>query len=295
MSETGTIMPSQASKMTSQFSGEAALSFLMKNWPLRRPCTINEKPQEWPTFSFRTCDVSHDHWTPVIPQKERASGLAFLPVFATIAFYVLPANWQLQPAVQFAPQLMAYGALSVWAYRNVDQLHKLGLAFTNIQPGVLRGTLVGITLGILNTGVILYVMPVLGVDINFLSQTPHAQIPFWIMMPWFIILIAMGVELNFRGFLLGRLLVWFHRVRQPDRPSATRNRLQTFLPLSISALTFSFDPFMVSTFRDLHWIAIWDGLVWGCLWMRMHNLYTVIAAHAVEVILLYLIIRGILT
>ncbi len=231
----------------------------------------------------------------MIPQKERASGLAFLPVFATIGFYLLPASWQLHTAVQFAPQLMAYGALSAWAYKNGDQLHKLGLGFNNIQSGILRGTVIGITLGILNTVIILYVMPALGVDINFLSQTPHAQVPFWIMMPWFIILIAMGVELNFRGFLLGRLLVWFQNVRQPDLPSTTKIRLQTFLPLSLSALTFSFDPFMVSTFRDLHWIAIWDGLVWGWLWMRMHNLYTVIAAHAVEVILLYLIIRGILT
>lgn len=231
----------------------------------------------------------------MITQNERVSGLAFLPVFATIAFYVLPANWQLQPAVQFAPQLMAYGALTAWAYRNVDQIHKLGLAFNNIQEGVLRGTLIGITLGILNSGIILYVMPALGVDINFLSQTPHAQVPFWIMVPWFIIVIALGVELIFRGFLLGRLLVWFHHASQSDHPSATKVRLQAFLPLSISALTFSFDPFMVTTFRDLHWIAVWDGLVWGWIWMRMHNLYAIIAAHAVEVILLYLIIRGVLT
>lgn len=232
---------------------------------------------------------------PVRPQKERASGIAFLPVFTTIGFYLLPANWQLHTAVQFAPQLMAYGALSAWAYKNGDQLHKLGLGFNNIQSGVLRGTVMGITLGILNSWIILYVMPALGVDINFLSQTPHAQVPFWIMMPWLIIIIAMGVELNFRGFLLGRLLIWFQYVRQPDHPSTTKIRLQTFLPLSISALTFSFDPFMVSTFRDLHWIAVWDGLVWGWLWMRMHNLYAVITAHAVEVILLYLIIQGILT
>ncbi|MCA9451011.1 MAG: hypothetical protein H6750_18325 [Nitrospiraceae bacterium] len=229
------------------------------------------------------------------PHKERAAGLAFLPIFTTIGFYLLPANWQLHTAVQFAPQLMAYAALSAWAYKNEDLQHKLGLGFNNIQSGVTRGTAIGLMLGILNTGVILYVMPALGVDINFLSQTPHAQIPFWVMMPWFIMLIATGVEVNFRGFLLGRLLVWFQRVRQPDHPSTTRTRLQALLPLSLSALTFAFDPFMVSTFRDLHWIAVWDGLVWGWLWMRMHNLYTVIAAHAVEVILLYLIIRGILT
>ncbi|HNP31369.1 MAG TPA: hypothetical protein PKK23_20145 [Nitrospirales bacterium] len=230
----------------------------------------------------------------MIPRKEQASGLAFIPVFATIGFYLLPASWQLQPVVQFTPQLMAYGALTVWTSRNVDQLYKLGLGFNNIQPGLIWGTLIGITLGMVNTGVILYIMPALEVDINFLARTPHAQVPFWVMVPWFIIVIAMAVELNFRGFLLGRLLVWFHHARQPDPSSATRIRLQAFLPLSISALTFSFDPFMVTTFRDLHWIAVWDGLVWGWLWIRMQNLYAVITAHAVEVILLYLIIRGML-
>ena len=226
--------------------------------------------------------------------EEKAAGLAFLPVFATIGFYLLPANWQLQPAVQFAPQLMAYGALIVWVYRNVDQLHKLGLDFRHIRPGLLWGTVTGIMMGAVNTVTIIYVIPALGIDISFLSRTPHAQVPFWIMVPWFIMVIAIAVELNFRGFLLGRLLAWFHNVRQPDHPSGIRIRLQALLPLSISALTFSCDPFMVTTFRDLHWIAVWDGLVWGWMWMRMHNLYAVITAHAVEVILLYLIIRGML-
>ena len=52
---------------------------------------------------------------------------------------------------------------------------------------------------------------------------------------------------------------------------------------------------MVSTFRHLHWIAVWDGLIWG--WMRIHmnNLYAVIVAHAIEVIILYLIIRATLS
>jgi hypothetical protein len=70
--------------------------------------------------------------------------------------------------------------------------------------------------------------------------------------------------------------------------------MQVILPLSISALTFSFDPFMVTTFRHLHWIAVWDGLIWGWMWMRMHNLYAIMTAHAVEVAMVYLIIRGVL-
>jgi hypothetical protein len=113
------------------------------------------------------------------------------------------------------------------------------------------------------------------------------------MVPWLIMTIAMAVELNFRGFLLGRLLVLFGGALQTNHTSATRIR-QVMLPVSISALTFSFDPFMISTFRDLHWIALWDGLVWGWMWIRMHNLYAVMTAHAVEVAIVYLIVRNVM-
>jgi len=64
------------------------------------------------------------------------------------------------------------------------------------------------------------------------------------------------------------------------------------IPVFLSARTFSFDPFMVSTFGSLHWIAVWDGLIWGWLWIRFTNLYAVIIAHAVEVIILYLTVRA---
>ena len=49
---------------------------------------------------------------------------------------------------------------------------------------------------------------------------------------------------------------------------------------------------MVATFRDLHWIAIWDGVIWGYLWVRLRNLYVTITAHAVEVIIMYTIIKA---
>ncbi len=68
----------------------------------------------------------------------------------------------------------------------------------------------------------------------------------------------------------------------------------TVLPLGISTLTFAFDPFMVTTFRHLHWIAVWDGLIWGWLWIRTTNLYVVITAHALEVLIMYLFIRAVL-
>jgi len=230
----------------------------------------------------------------VTSHQERAAGLALLPIFATIGFYLLPANWQSQPAVQFAPQLIAYLALGFWAVHNVDRLPRLGLESNNIRAGLVWGTMTGISLGCINTLIILFVIPTLGGDIDFLPNTPHARIPPWIMVPWFILVIAVAVELNFRGFLLGRLLTLL--ALEPDNSNLTQNRfLRTrgaiILPLGISALTFSFDPFMVVTFRHLHWIAVWDGLIWGWMRIRMNNLYAVIIAHAIEVIILYLTIR----
>lgn len=229
------------------------------------------------------------------PQGETAAGLALVPVFATIGFYTLPHGWQSQLIIQFVPQLLAYLGLGIWASRNEGWLVKLGLPFANIRSGLFWGTVTGIALGTVNTGVILYVMPALNVDISFLSQTPHAQVAFWIMVPWLIMMIAMAVEVNFRGFLLGRLLVFVGDAFPTNHSPVVRIRLPVVLPLSLSALTFSFDPFMVSTFRDLHWIALWDGLIWGWMWIRMHNLYAVMTAHAVEVAIMYLIIRGVLT
>jgi thiamine transporter ThiT len=88
---------------------------------------------------------------------------------------------------------------------------------------------------------------------------------------------------------LGRLaalesLLWRH---------ASLRRLAP-LALMTSALVFAFDPFMVSTFRHLHWIALWDGLIWGLLWLLTRNLYATIVAHAVEVIVVYSAVRLVL-
>ena len=65
-----------------------------------------------------------------------------------------------------------------------------------------------------------------------------------------------------------------------------------YLAVGISALTFSFDPFMVATFRHVHWIAVWDGVILE--WMRMVNLYAVMIAHAIEVMIIYLLVRDFL-
>ena len=61
-----------------------------------------------------------------------------------------------------------------------------------------------------------------------------------------------------------------------------------------SGLLFAFDPFMVATFRHLHWIAVSDGVLWALLWLLTRNLYVTIIAHAVEVIIVYSAVRSVL-
>jgi membrane protease YdiL (CAAX protease family) len=211
-----------------------------------------------------------------LARPERAAGLALLPFLFTVSFYLAPPALQDNVAVQFLPQVLSYLGLLVWVHLNGQVVQRLGLGTDRLRSGVVGGAIVGIILGMLNVVVILAAVPWLGYDITFLTETPHARVPFWLMIPWFVCLIAVFVELNFRGFILGRLLA-----------------LSVPAPLAVllSALLFSFDPFMVTTFRYLHWIAVWDGIVWGMMWRRLANLYAVITAHAVEVIIMYCIVR----
>ena len=133
---------------------------------------------------------------------------------------------------------------------------------------------------------ILSAYPYLGYDISFLKTTLHGRLPLLVMVPWFICGIALLVELNFRGFLLGRLAALESRLWR----SGLAQRLSP-LALITCALVFAFDPFMVNTFQHLHWIALWDGLIWGIIWLRTRNLYITIVAHAVEVIVMYSAVR----
>jgi membrane protease YdiL (CAAX protease family) len=137
--------------------------------------------------------------------KEWGAALALLPIAATLGFYALPASLQEQTLILFAPQIVAYLALGVWVTGNRDIVSRFGLKKRNVREGLRWGLLTGLLLGCLNTFVILSVYPHLGYDINFLKTTPHGRLPFLVMVPWFICGIAFLIELNFRGFLLGRL------------------------------------------------------------------------------------------
>ncbi len=222
--------------------------------------------------------------------EERGAGLALLPIAATLNFYILPESLQEQTVIQFIPQILSYLALALWAQHNTSLMPRLGIQKGGVRIGLRIGLFTGILLGGLNTFVILDVVPWLGQDITFLKTTSHAKIPVFIMIPWFICAIAVFVELNFRGFLLGRLLTLGLTI------FGTR-----FIPwvsagaIGISAAMFAFDPFLVATFKHLHWIALWDGVIWGILWARTRNLSLTIIAHAVEVIIMYSVIRAVLS
>jgi membrane protease YdiL (CAAX protease family) len=218
--------------------------------------------------------------------KEWGTALALLPIASTLGYYTLPASLQEQTLILFAPQIIAYLALAVWARRNRNIVSRLGLEKMNIRDGLRWGLLTGLLLGSLNTFVILSVYPHLGYDISFLKTTPHGRLPLLVMVPWFISGIAFLIELNYRGFLLGRLAalesgLWRSGLAQRLSP----------LALIAGALIFAFDPFMVNTFQHLHWIAVWDGLIWGAIWLRTKNLYITIIAHAIEVIMMYSAVR----
>ena len=232
----------------------------------------------------------------MVSQPEKLPWLVFLPIVATLTFYSFPSSYQKQTVIQFIPQILAYCGLGIWATSNSHPFQRLGLTSPNLVSGVAWGSVVGLTLGTINTILILWVMPGAGWDITFLKETPHAQVPALIMVPWGILLIATGVEINFRGFLLGRFLVLLNDQQKPSYSHEPWKRsIGTAIAIGTTALVFAFDPFMVSTFHHLHWMAVWDGVIWGWMWVRSQNLSAVITAHAVEVIILYLSVKTALT
>jgi membrane protease YdiL (CAAX protease family) len=166
--------------------------------------------------------------------------------------------------------------LAVWATVNDRRLDRLFIVARHLGGCLRAGAVVGCLTGLFNLWVIVKLTPWLGFSFDFLRDTPHARMPFALMVPWGITLIALFVEVNFRGFILGRLaMMW------GDKPYGS------VLAVIISAVTFSRDPFMMTVFRGYHWLALTDGLIWGGLLLRTRSLFSTIAAHAVEVILVY--------
>jgi membrane protease YdiL (CAAX protease family) len=210
----------------------------------------------------------------VVP--ERAAWLVAVPLIATAVYYVLPDRLREHRWIIFGPQLAAYAALVIWLLQNRSSTGRLLVEPSRIFVAVQWGALVGLILGTLNLALLLVVIPSLGGNLSFLAETPHAQTPVWVMFPFGIAAIAILVELNFRGFQMGRLLALFGSSRVAQACAVT-----------VSALAFAWDPFMVHVFRSLHWMAFVDGLIWGTLLLRTRSLYATITAHAIEVWILY--------
>ncbi len=229
--------------------------------------------------------------TPVHPsvhrEPERLSSLVLFPLLTTALYYCLPWHLQTTTFFQFLPQVAGYLAFAAWAGLNPGLVDRLGLGKIRFWQGLAWGTGVGLGLGVVNVWVILHLIPSLGADIAFLKETPHARLPVALMVPWTIIVIAVFVELNFRGFQLGRILALCQKREVPRLAKAG-----PFLAAGVSSLAFCFDPFLVATFHHLHWVAMWDGLIWAIIWLRLRNLYATITAHAVEVIVMYSILRA---
>ena len=217
--------------------------------------------------------------------EERGAAQALLPVAATLDYYALPPSFKDRPWFnshhRFAPiSPSAFGPrTTATSYLGLGwRMEKPGMAYAgdSRQAGSRPPEYVRDSLG--------------RIHIWAMTSFPeiHAAwpLPFWVMVPWFICGIASFVELNFRGFLFGRLAALESHLWR----SGLVQRLSP-LALVTCALTFAFDPFMVNTFQHLHWIALWDGLMWGMIWLRTRNLYITIVAHAVEVIVMYSAVR----
>ncbi|MGH7255717.1 MAG: CPBP family glutamic-type intramembrane protease [Nitrospirales bacterium] len=192
--------------------------------------------------------------------------------------------------VQFLPQILAYLALAWWAWHNTHPLARLGLTRDRLWLCLSWGVGTGLVLGALNTAVMLWIVPWLGGDLEFLRDIPHARVPTPLMWPWTIVVIAALVELNFRGFLLGRLLTLSQQMWRPPV-----SWLGPAVAIGLAAGIFAFDPFLVATFRHLHWIGVWDAVIWGLLWVRFRNLAVPVVAHAMEVSLEYAVMKWTLT
>lgn len=211
---------------------------------------------------------------------ERWSGLAAVPAVLTLAYPFWPpfSSDSLWPTL--IPQLSAYACLALWSAVNGRRLERFFLVSHNLKKSLMLGGLVGLLAGLINLWVIVKLTPWLGYRYDFLRDTPHARMPFAFMVPWGIVLIAMLVELNFRGFMMGRFMAML-----AGRPYGFA------VAAILSAVVFSRDPFMVAVFRGYHWLALTDGLIWGGLLLRTRNLFSTITAHAVEVILVYSTLR----
>jgi membrane protease YdiL (CAAX protease family) len=244
-------------------------------------------------------DRSRARPRPLLITPTPADWLLALPIVATLAvwaLYLSPAgerliDWGRWPgmapwrawALQLLPLGVGLAAAVGWLAANRWDWPNLGVVRGGWRWG-LGGAAIGVGLALVNLFVILVLVPSLvgrsGVDYRLLYETPHARLNWWITLGVVVPLVAVLVELFFRGFLLGRLLVWM--------PAGALGRWSAIVT---AALLFAWDPFLVLSFRELHWLGWSDGMVWGYLFYRSGTLLAPVVAHGVEVGLLYAIFQ----
>jgi membrane protease YdiL (CAAX protease family) len=231
-----------------------------------------------------------------------ADGLILLPVAATLGIWALylsgagpsligwgrsegGALWS-SWLVQLSPLVVGLAALALWLSVNGWDWANLGFRMVNWRR-VAVGAGVGVFLALINLAVITVIEPWLSgersVGHAFFYQTPHARPPWWLMLGLVVPVVAVVIETLFRGFLLGRLLVWV--------PTGWMGR---WTAITGGALLFAWDPFLVMSFHEWHWLGWSDGIVWGALFVRTGTLLVPMAAHGVEVATLYAVFRWVL-
>ena len=179
-----------------------------------------------------------------LPHRPRGAALALLPLTATFPYYALPLELRQPPSISSFLNSVPMPPSLTW--RAASTIPPPG-GLTHRQSRSARPPLGAYLPGQVPARSITRrsLVPSWRLSIS----RPHAPCPNSplrhgaVVHPFFIDLRRVGTLWIFWGGC------W------PGTPAS--------IAVPVSAPLFVFDPFLVATFQHLHWIAVWDGLVWG--------------------------------